>query len=475
MPQQQEVVIVAKDGTEHVFPPGFDPKRAAEIVRTKDAWAAPAPEPSTLSRIGNAVGDVAEGVTAGAKRTIYGGGDLIRRGLGMERIIDKPEVQQAMTPPPSTAGRIGYMGEQVGEFFLPVPTPAKYAKAADVVKSGVLTLAQTGSPTTAGVSAGLTAAIPGAQALRRAGGALQESAEKSVVQALGPTKEAMKDTAAELAPEMLRRGVRGSRPAMLEQARGQVREIGKKIEAEIAAAAEAGQTVNAQAIRAAIGRARSGLTVARADGTPIVIEGAQPVVARLDRLDQFVSSLGNEITFDRAAKIKTVWDRIVSKAGLYGPKAASSATDSGNAWAIREAATAFRQLLAKGSPTLDDLNKEYRFWKGLKTVLTETERRTQSHGSGLVAGMSGSAGAAAGFATGEGTGDRFEKALMGGLAGRHLVKLLQSPSWRTQVSAPMKHKLAEALASGNEGRVLDATKKILASLPAQVARPTPAY
>lgn len=33
MPQQREVVIVADDGTEHVFPPGFDPKRAAAIVR----------------------------------------------------------------------------------------------------------------------------------------------------------------------------------------------------------------------------------------------------------------------------------------------------------------------------------------------------------------------------------------------------------------------------------------------------------
>lgn len=38
MPQQQpEVVIVAADGTEHVFPPGFDPKRAAEIVRKQNA------------------------------------------------------------------------------------------------------------------------------------------------------------------------------------------------------------------------------------------------------------------------------------------------------------------------------------------------------------------------------------------------------------------------------------------------------
>ena len=33
MPEPQEVVIVGADGKEHVFPPGFDPQRAASIVR----------------------------------------------------------------------------------------------------------------------------------------------------------------------------------------------------------------------------------------------------------------------------------------------------------------------------------------------------------------------------------------------------------------------------------------------------------
>lgn len=42
--QGQEVVIVSNDGTEHVFPAGFDPKRAASIVRRQagDAQAATA-------------------------------------------------------------------------------------------------------------------------------------------------------------------------------------------------------------------------------------------------------------------------------------------------------------------------------------------------------------------------------------------------------------------------------------------------
>ena len=35
MPQTQEIVIVGADGREHVFPAGFDPKKAAEIIRQK--------------------------------------------------------------------------------------------------------------------------------------------------------------------------------------------------------------------------------------------------------------------------------------------------------------------------------------------------------------------------------------------------------------------------------------------------------
>ncbi len=44
----QEVVIVGDDGTEHVFPPGFDPVKAAGIVRQGAS-------PSLLQRVGNAI------------------------------------------------------------------------------------------------------------------------------------------------------------------------------------------------------------------------------------------------------------------------------------------------------------------------------------------------------------------------------------------------------------------------------------
>src|SRR3990167_173785 len=53
---QSEVVIVGDDGVEHVFPPGFDPKRAAAIVRGGGSRGMGQPEraaPTTAGFVGN--------------------------------------------------------------------------------------------------------------------------------------------------------------------------------------------------------------------------------------------------------------------------------------------------------------------------------------------------------------------------------------------------------------------------------------
>jgi hypothetical protein len=306
------------------------------------------------------------------------------------------------------------------------------------------------------------------QARQDLSGALAASAQKSEAGALGATKEWAKAEAAKLAPEMLTRGVRGSRAQMLTQARTQVEEVGKNIAREIQTLSAQGKTVLGPDVMQAIQTARDALLVPNAAGVPIPIAGTEPVIRQLDKLHGFVQTLGPDIPIAQAAKIKTVWDRIVSKAGLYGPKAQASATDSAAAWSIREAADSFRALLANASTTLDELNQHYKFWKGLRNVLAETERRTQAQGSGLISGVTGGAGVIGGLVSGEGIEDKLQNALVYGLAGRQIVRLLQSPTWQTSVSAPLKQALADALASQSAARVTSATQRILASLPAQV-------
>lgn len=66
--------------------------------------------------------DMAEGAKANLAGTVFQGGDLIRRGLGMERVIDRPEVQAGITAPETIAGK-------VGEYAAPVAGVAGLAKA----------------------------------------------------------------------------------------------------------------------------------------------------------------------------------------------------------------------------------------------------------------------------------------------------------------------------------------------------------
>lgn len=430
-----------------------------------------------MGRAASAVADVAIGAGKGAMNTIGGLGQMARKIPGVNALDNLMTPIPIDTTPANTAQRVGYGAEQIGEFFVPVGGLAGKAKlAADVAKSGVLTLAQGGSPASAGASAALTAVMPAAvQGATKAAGvvsrALSRSAEKMTAQALGATKEGMKATAATLAPEMLKRGVRGSRKAMLEQARAQVSAVGAQIGDEIAAKAAEGATVDGQAVRGAIQLARDALKVKNAAGVMTTIPGAERTVKQLDKMDEFVASLGPDIPFEKAQVVKQTWDRLVSKAGLYTNKATASATDNAQAWAVREGASAFRELLAKGSPTLDDLNREYAFWKGLKTVLSETERRTQAQGGGLVSGITGAAGMAAGYSQGDSMSDKVQNALIGGLAGRQLVKAMQSPWWRTTASAPLKQALADALASGNAERISRAVGRMTVALPARLPQP----
>lgn len=466
--------------------PQADPAALAQIER---AVGAPMASHQPAEAGGGVVGTIADAVVGAGKglaNTAIGLGELANEyvpGVARvnEAIYGEPigaetygAARQEFATPTNTAQRVGYGVEQIGEFLAPVGAAGKLKTAADVAKAGVLTRAQGGSNAQAGVSAAITAAIPGGAALKRGAESMRRGAEKTTAQALGATKEWAKDTAAKVAPEMLARGVKGSRQQMLQAADEHVAKVGQQIGAEVQAAASAGATVSGDRVRQSIAQARDGLMVATADGKTVPIEGAQAVVRRLDRLETFVANLGPDIPFDKAAKVKTAWDRIVSKAGLYNQKVGASATDNANAWATREAASSFRELLAKGSPTLDELNQEYAFWKGLKGVLTETERRTQAQGGGLVSGITGATGASAGFASGGDVSDRVQNAVLGGLAGRQLVRVMQSPAWRTQVSAPVKQKLADALASGNAERVTTAVGRIVAAMPAQM-RPVPAH
>lgn len=462
----EELVAVADDPAMVAKFTSDERRRMTKLVPQSRTW-------------GDTLTDNAIGVGKGMANTAIGLGEMVAPALrmvpGVRDIVATPDeftaARAAFATPTNTPQSVGMGAEQVAEFFTPMGVAGKFGKAAEVVKAGGLTLAQGGSPTAAGVSAGITAAIPGASAAKRGAAALQTSAEKTMAQSLGATKEWAKSDAARLAPEMLRRGVRGSHDAMLGQADEQVAAAGAKIGAAIQDAAAKGVTVRGDVVRGELQLAADALMEKGADGVRRVVPGTEVATRQLQRLERFVESLGDDIPVDQAQRLKQTWDRIVSKSGLYGQKATSSATDNATAWATREASGSFRTLLAQSTPDLAKLNQEFRFWKGLQDVLTATKLRTQAQGGGLVAGITGAAGAASGFASGGDMSDKVQNALIGGASGKYLVKALQSPAWRTTVTGPMKHALADALASGNAERISQAVGRIVAALPGRSRGP----
>lgn len=440
-----------------------------------DAMFAQAGTPAPVESVGSqALGmakDVALGAAKGLGNTVFGLGKVVRDYTPIGRISDAilPGAFDQRPPeiiPTNTAQKVGYTGEQIGEFFIPTGAAGKLGKAAEVGKSIGLTMAQGGSPTEAGVSGALTAVLPGGGVAKRASTSLREGAEKGMAQALGATKEGMKAEAKKLAPQMLERGVRGTRGAMLDQARAAVAEVGPKLNQAYREAAAKGTTVSGDVIRGNIQLAAEGLMTTAANGAKIPVAGTERVIQKLQSMDDFLAQLGPDIPVDKAATIKRTWDRIVSRAGLYGAKATATATDNADAWAVREGASAFRNLL-NANPTIEALNKEYSFWKGLKTVLGETERRTQAQGGGLLAGAGALTGAASGFASGDSLEGSIGKAIVGGVAFRKVTQLMQSPWFRTTVSSRLKAGLAEALASGKADQIERAAERMLAAVPAQ--------
>lgn len=431
-----------------------------------------------LAQSARTTSDPAVGALKGVANTVIGMGQAAYRhvpgvaaassalGLDGEQAFTQA---RAAVQPTNTAQQIGYTAEQIGEFFVPV---ARAGKALKLAKDVGLSYLQTGDPTTAATTGLIGAASPYASAMvRGTGKILARGAQKSVAQALGATKEWAKSDAAKLAPEVIARGVSGTRSAMLEQAEQAVSSVGPRIGRIYEAAGKAGKTISGQVIRGELQFAGDALKVPNAKGVLTPIPGYERVVRKLDKLDRWVETLGDDVPVHHAAKIATMWGKIVSKSGLFGPKAMASAADNADAWAVREGTGQFRRLLNDVDTTLPALNAEFSFWKGLRNVLKETEQRTQAQSGGLLNAVgSSSAGAAGAMATmlsGGGPAEVLTGAFATQAATHQFLKLVRSPWWKTSISAPMKDHMARALASGSKGQAAAALARMTAALPSQ--------
>ena len=484
-----EVESWIAQGLKKVLPDSSDPRPSpttAEVTAGEE-------EPHWSERVWDTMRDTrdiaADAVTGAGKaaaRSVLGAGAFLRENVPGGQAIhdaaggDWATVDLANLEPTNRAQQAGVVAEQVGEFFIPVggvvgglarKVPALRTAApaiqriADSATDAGVTLAQGGSVPAAIASAALQGVIPSAH---RGEGVVRDSAERSMAQSLGATTNEAKARAAELAPEMLERGVGGTQRGMFRRSQGEVGRLGQLIGAEVSEQAQRGATVKTARFLEDMKAARLEGTQGGEAGIDGAIYGTETILAKLEGLEAFAASQGDRIPIEHAQAIKKRWDDIVSQSGLYGRHADANPTDRAAAWVIREGANSMRKLISEKSPTLAKLNAEFSFWKGLEDVSAATALRTQAQGPSMTQTLTGGFGAIVGASSGN-----VIEGFLGGAGIAALSSLLRSSYFRSRAAGPLKVRLADALSSGDQGRVLQAIARFSAAAPSLLSNTAP--
>ena len=460
--------------------------------------------PGWLSKAGSAVKDFGVGAGKGVLRSAVGAGRLMEALTPIERLTGGiPENAESTLglDATNTAQKVGMGAEQIAEFFTPVGGVGKVKIAAEAAKSALLTAVQTGSPTQSAASAGISLALPAVgAAARHAAPILREGATKRVVQALGPTHERYKAMAERLAPEILKRGLGGSRASLQQKAIDTLETVGEQLDTALTThaaepvavrsivdtletAKDAFRTTKNMGFQEAVDKGYilmkgSGVslkagTVLLPNNTVDVAVAIEPrALNQLSKIQKLIEDVGPVATVEQMVGIRRAWDKVVSQAGGYAHRAGGAIgvplADQSEAFAKREGAGAIRRLLADDFPDMAAINKEYSFWKGLDDVLTQTMKRTQPQGKGLGRLAAEGAGQVVGGVVGSQAGPvgAVGGAILVGKLAEAVKAVFTSPRWRL-MDAKLRNSLADALSTGEPGRIRIALARIATALPAQ--------
>lgn len=335
--------------------------------------------------------------------------------------------------------------------------------------SAAIAKAQGGNPIVGGVL-GAAAPVVG-EAVDGLPASLKEQAEKRVVQALGPTKERFKTIANRLAPQILARGLGGSRQSLQQKAADTLETVGEQIDNVLNV--KGSQPISVQPVHDALEAAKDAFRTPNTQ-TGKMIELEPRAIRQLAGLQKVVSDLGPTSTVEQMLAVRKAWDKVVDQAGGFAHRAGGAIgvplKDQSEAFAKREGASAIRQLLAADVPDLAALNKEYSFWKGLDDVLTQTLQRTQPQARSLVSHVAETGGNAMAAASGAGP------AVISGKVMQAVHAVVSSPRWQF-ASAKMRDRLADALMNGNAGQIFSTISQIGAvqssKIPALVSEASP--
>ena len=440
--------------------------------------------PSILNSAMGVAGDLVTGAAKGLGQTATNLSEAVHMIPGVSRGIDAlygapvsqtafQEADRLMTPT-NIAQSIGKGAEQLSEFFVPGGAVTRAVKGLGMAGRAGIEAAVGGSVAAVqGASmpevaaAGALSAIPGALPLKRLRASIAEhlsaKAAKRVTEGLGAATKRLKNEAQKIAPAFAKRGMGGSIETLAEQSATQADDLGRAIGRAIKG--PIGQQARPTSpIIAALEKAKGKLTTMKLDGSGELIVTDKPQWEALSKLQEVVGEYGDEMSVAQMNALKKIYAKVTTRSGGYNEKAGEILNTA------PEAAKTFAAILRteeNGIEALAKLNKEFGFWKSLNNVTRATVDRRSSQGKGLTATMAPVIGAVGGFGSGEGTADRIQNAVIGGIAGRKLTTALQSPQWKF-VRARYASQLADAIAGSNPERIGQVVGKILAAEAAHV-------
>jgi hypothetical protein len=415
------------------------PAKASAVAPA--AQASPWQERSVGGMLRNA-GQSMLGAVKGAAETAYAsnpvtmGSRLAQHLTGGEAPRGEAEMIAALQPA-NEAQAVGRGAERMAEYAAP-GGPARGVAGAvfQGARSGATAALQGEDAKGVAVAAGLGAGGPLVAKLAEVAGPwIREGAVKQMSRVLGATTNENKAISEKIVPEMLKRGIKGTtRKSIQRQAAFHLAKTGKELEATLDAIPQ-GQRVDTAPILRHLEDAKQAFVV---DG---VVHDAE-AVARFEGLQKTIAEYGPDISFRSLRRVRQVYDKTVAQArGFHGKTLAEGSTIE----AKRELANAIRGELAKSSPDLAKVNKEYSFWANVEKVMDDTIVRTQGQSKPLgeqIVRAAAIAGGLGGTAMGSGG-----TAVPLAVALAAVNKLIRTPAWNT-VSAGTKWQLADHIAAG---------------------------
>jgi hypothetical protein len=443
--------------------------------------------------------DTGKGLRASAATLLYGGGDLIRRRLGMERVVERPAVKAEMTPPESVSGNAGAFVGEAAQFAVPLAKLAKGSILAErLVKAGIsarkAAVAGVAADTVgqaagaAGVAAvrgdeniGTTAAITGA--FPAIGGALKIGAttirERAIKQLSTTLSEGLAAGQGPKLTEAIKAGVApdiatARNVRILRQAASDTLELpinitwGKWLTGIAKGRTQKAKTLST-ALKGELGDVEipvaplvesldelidtSARHLAKVKGGYRYVPFDEPLLAEAVTLKEQLGTYAEKISTRNLVDIKRTWDSVVFTLGQAGKVGADPAALVATAKkeAAYRGANGIRSVLEKVNPEVSELDTAVHHAIQLENLVTKLWEKNPSMGTmaktGTVATF-GLAGTLAGRAVAPGLIGAVMGGHVGGAAGLMLVKALQSPLWAT-LNPQLKSRLATAIQRGD--------------------------